>query len=660
MLAFLLFGNVVYQLERIGYLSRLAGHRPVPQRRLTSFEGSGLPPLVTLVPSYREEPQVVAQTLLSAALQRYPNRVVLLIDDPPAHDPEGQRALDRARLLPIELQRYLERPASRVRAANAGFHDRMASGGCDRAAETIRLAGLWDWISGWFMQAANDAPVTSRTDSFFAEHILRAPGREAANRGAELRALVRAAAPLDEAALRADLTGLRNRFSCDLTSFERKRFVNLSHEPNKAMNLNTYIGLMGQSWDYVERSDGVHLVASPGDSGDLVVPGAAYVITLDADSLLAPDYALRLAYEMEQPENQKVAVMQTPYCAIPNPAGTLERIAGATTDIQHLLHQGSSTYGATYWVGANALVRRSALDDVRTLDWDRGFPVARYIQDRTVIEDTESSIDLVHAGWQLHNYPDRLAVSATPPDFGALVIQRRRWANGGLIILPKLFRYLFARPRSVRKIAETTIRFHYLSSIAAVNIGLLVLLSYSFPRGSVSPWLPLLAAPYFLLYARDLSHLGYRSSDVVRVYALNLALVPINLAGVAKSIHQATTRTKVPFARTPKVADRTRVPARYVVFELAMLGSWSVGAAGDALAGRWGHAAFGLANIALLAYGLAAFIGVRPALADLMAPLSPRPRLLPRGAADADPGPLPPRDEDHANADPEAATRGAA
>jgi cellulose synthase/poly-beta-1,6-N-acetylglucosamine synthase-like glycosyltransferase len=55
--------------------------------------------------------------------------------------------------------------------------------------------------------------------------------------------------------------------------------------------------------------------------------------------------------------------------------------------------------------------------------------VRRYIQDRTVIEDTESSVDLVAKGWELTNYPERLSYSATPPDFGALVIQRRRWAN---------------------------------------------------------------------------------------------------------------------------------------------------------------------------------------------------------------------------------------
>ena len=42
------------------------------------------PTLTAIIPSYKEERRVIRQTLLSAALQEFPNiRVVLLIDDPP-------------------------------------------------------------------------------------------------------------------------------------------------------------------------------------------------------------------------------------------------------------------------------------------------------------------------------------------------------------------------------------------------------------------------------------------------------------------------------------------------------------------------------------------------------------------------------------------------
>jgi len=54
-------------------------------------------------------------------------------------------------------------------------------------------------------------------------------------------------------------------------------------------------------------------------------------------------------------------------------------------------------------------------------------------------------------------------------------------------------------------------------------------------------------------YGRDLVRIGYRLRDLVRVYALNLLLIPVNLGGVFKSIQQGITRRKIPFGRTPKV-----------------------------------------------------------------------------------------------------------
>ena len=91
-----------------------------------------------------------------------------------------------------------------------------------------------------------------------------------------------------------------------------------------------------------------------------------------------------------------------------------------------------------------------------------------YIQDRTVIEDTESSIDLGYFGWHLVNYPERLSYSATPPDFGSLVVQRRRWANGGLLIIGKFFRIVHARHQQGNdvKLGEWALRVNYMASIA--------------------------------------------------------------------------------------------------------------------------------------------------------------------------------------------------
>src|SRR4051794_20901100 len=79
---FPIYGNLIYQFSRFGHLKRLADHRPAATEQLEAFVYAGkVPALTILIPSYKEELRTVAQTVLSAALQEYPNRrVVLLID----------------------------------------------------------------------------------------------------------------------------------------------------------------------------------------------------------------------------------------------------------------------------------------------------------------------------------------------------------------------------------------------------------------------------------------------------------------------------------------------------------------------------------------------------------------------------------------------------
>ena len=55
-------------------------------------------------------------------------------------------------------------------------------------------------------------------------------------------------------------------FTVEVTSFERKQYASLSSEPNKAMNLNSYIGLLGGS--YAERQTSAGTVLVPTDADD--------------------------------------------------------------------------------------------------------------------------------------------------------------------------------------------------------------------------------------------------------------------------------------------------------------------------------------------------------------------------------------------------------
>ena len=629
LVSLLVYGGLTYQLARLGYLRRRADHRPPEEPSPWCRFDREAPRVVALVPSYREEAEVVRQTLLSAALQDYPHRrVILLIDDPPHPDrPEDAAALAAARALPRQVEDLLAAPAARCTEAASDLEDRAARRlrpsaegshpSPDLREEAYRLAAVYDEVAAWFDEQAERHPHASHTDELFVREVLRAPAEARRLTAEELR---QSSHEFREADLSAHCRHLRWLFSAEVTSFERKRYSNLSQAANKAMNLNSYIALLGGRYAELEARGGLALEETGRSTPALEVPDADYVLTLDADSVLLPDYAARLVDVMEESGNERVAVSQTPYSAVPGSPGLLERVAGATTDMQYIVHQGFTRHEATFWVGANALLRKAALDDIRAVEPDAdGRTSAKYIQDRTVIEDTESSVDLAERGWRLFNYPERLSYSATPPDYGALVIQRRRWANGGLIILPKLLRHLWRKPW--RKLGEGWMRIHYLISIVSANLAFVALLLFPFDDWLATVWLPLAAVPYFALYSRDLRQHGYPRWELVRVYALNVLLVAANLGGVVKSLHQAVTGRQTPFKRTPKTSDRTAVPALYLAVPYLAATYLSLGVFWDLAAGRLSHAALALVNGLLLSYAIARFIGAKASREDLFSPL---------------------------------------
>jgi cellulose synthase/poly-beta-1,6-N-acetylglucosamine synthase-like glycosyltransferase len=611
----LLYTNVAYLVSRIGNLKRDINHFFQHSQDLLSFYDKVAPSLTILIPSYREDEDVVSRALLSAALAEYPKQqIVLLIDDSPfpATEFDGH-ALCKMRELPSRLQDLLSPISREFNAELLAYSRRLEQGSSDVREEAKRLSELYRRAATWLETRADEWRVRCHMDSFFVEKILREPASRHRAR----------ADRLNDAQSYADVLPLREYrrlaglFDAEFSSFERKKYANLSHEANKAMNLNSYLALMGKSWQVAYHDNAEYLEPSSAEPADLSLPDSHYILTLDADSVILNDYTLRLIDVMEAPGNERLAVAQTPYSAFPCAPNRLERLAGATTDIQYFIHQGFTHFNGTYWVGANALIRRQALDDIAVRRTERGFPITVYVQDKTVIEDTESTIDLVTKGWSLYNYPGRLAYSATPSDFGSLLIQRRRWANGGLIILPKLIRHLVSgspRPR----LGEGFLRIHYLISLTAIGFAILLLLLMPFEKGLDSIWLPLSVAPYFLLYGRDLVRAGYSWTDLLGIYALNLLLVPVNLGGILRSLQQAITGRKASFGRTPKIRTRTAVPPIYLwattSLLVASIANVFVGFAG----GEWGRFAFSLMNTVAFIFVVLGFIGVREFAEDAL------------------------------------------
>lgn len=619
---FLSFSALMYLISRQGAFTRFREHQRVPRAVMDAHFSKEYPHGITvLIPSYVEELRVVEKTMWSAALQEFPSvNVVLLIDDPPLpRDPDRMRTLAATREIATAMMDELAEPSDRVATMYAKARESLAAKAEASAADIGQLSLAYRWSALWLEQKGDAWGIEDHTDQFFVDQVLNALAND-------LRSVAWA---LDESVNRREAVSTARAeqlyrrliwiFGARVTSFERKLYASLSHEANKAMNLNAYIALMGHRWKRIETAQGIRLRAvEEGEFADFEIPDSEYLLTLDADSMLLRDYCIRLVYLLEQKAYEHVAVIQTPYCSYRGAPTRLERIAAATTDVQHILHQGLTQYDSTFWVGANAVIRKRALDDIAQVSIEGANTVTTYIQDRTVIEDTESSIDLGVNGWHLVNYPERLSYSATPPDFGSLVVQRRRWANGGLLILPKFMRQKKARKgtRLAVRAMETALRVNYMASIAWSSIGLVFLLAYPFDSRLLSPWVIAAAFPYFFAMSQDLSYNRYKWTDIFRIYGFNLILLAVNLAGTVKSIEQGITNEKIPFARTPKVSNRTATPWLFASAPYMIIGFSLFILVLDVNAKNWGNAIFAGFNAVMCAWALLSYIGIWPSIQD--------------------------------------------
>ncbi len=310
---------VAYLLARLGHLQRVRGHRRVPRAVMDAAFDESNPTLTAIIPSYKEDRRVIRQTLLSAALQEFPNlRVVLLIDDPANPTSEiAKRQLAEARALPGEIAELLEPPRRRFEAALDAFES-SSDGGTPIARR--HLAPRRDLRRRRDLPAragptARRSPTTSTPSSSTRSS---SPSRSTSRPSPlALREAMVADAEISAARVRRLYRRLVWIFRADISSFERKRFASLSHEPNKAMNLNSYLGLMGGRYRIRETPAGAIHLPVRGGSFDLEVPDPDYVLTLDADSMLLPEYCLRLVAFMEQPENADVAVVADPVLGVP-------------------------------------------------------------------------------------------------------------------------------------------------------------------------------------------------------------------------------------------------------------------------------------------------------------------------------------------------------
>ena len=164
---FLTAASLAYLMSRLGYMYRARDHHRANRPELDAYFDRTTPALTAIVPSYREDDRVIRKTLLSAALQEYPDmRVVLLIDDTPRPtDEHARQLLMRARAMPGDVQELLARPADRFAAALADFERRAEGDGDVGGRELLHLADCYDEAVRWLEDLADAEDIQDHTDA---------------------------------------------------------------------------------------------------------------------------------------------------------------------------------------------------------------------------------------------------------------------------------------------------------------------------------------------------------------------------------------------------------------------------------------------------------------------------------------------------------------
>ena len=610
--ALLIYNNIIYLLTRCGRLKCEKDFREDSQSFLLQFAfATKAPPSITiLVPAYKEQISIITMSLLSCVFQKYPHkRIVLLLDNPPdSHSEYDQKLLADSRTLPQRLSEMLQPMCNTITKKWNQFERKKHKISVVEAEQALRM--LYRDVATWFENLSREYPVDDHMQRCFVDEI---PGKLASECHAQADhyncEASQQATSLDD--IECGYRYLHSLFSTELVSFERKTFENLSHEVNKAMNVNSYLGLLGKTFTITHSKDTKekqYLV--PDQAGTFAVPSADYVVIVDGDSILASDYVLQLVPCIEKPEHQHVAIIQSPYKAFPKAPSLVERVAGVVIDQFCLVQQGQTAYDVAFWCGANGILRTKSLTEIEMVSYERGYLVRRYIRDRTVIEDAESTIEFICKDWKVLTYPISLSYTPMPPDFGSLIIQRQRWANGGLIIFPKLLEYfLFGSDSFHRRLFSFFMRSHYLLSPALITFSFLITLMHPLSYGLHVESLIIVPVSYFLFYMWDLMYLGYSIKEVLSVYAFYLLLIPINISGVLKSIQQLILKKKTPFRRTPKVKGRTVAPTIYVLAEVFFCVYLVFASAMSLHHGLYGYAICSAINSLFFYYALVYFIG---------------------------------------------------
>ncbi|WP_366555062.1 UDP-forming cellulose synthase catalytic subunit [Aquibaculum sediminis] len=146
-----------------------------------------------------------------------------------------------------------------------------------------------------------------------------------------------------------------------------------------------------------------------------------FIAVLDADHAPTEDFLENTVGHFAT--NPKLFLVQTPHFFInPDPLernlNTFDYMPGENEMFYGVIQRGLDRWGASFFCGSAAVLRRQALEQVG------GF------SGRTIVEDCETSIDLHSLGWESIYIDKPMIAGLQPETFSSFMSQRIRWGQG--------------------------------------------------------------------------------------------------------------------------------------------------------------------------------------------------------------------------------------
>ena len=177
------------------------------------------------------------------------------------------------------------------------------------------------------------------------------------------------------------------------------------------MNLNSYMGLMGHTYREVQTAGGAALApALPGEGFEVTDPD--YVVTLDADSVLLPEYCLRLVHLLEQQQHQDNGDRADPLQRVPR----VDDPAGADRGRDH--RPAAHRAPGTHLLQRHVLGRRERGDPEAGARLDRRDVLHRRLGDQAVHQGPHG-----HRGHRVHHRPGAARLAAVQLPGAALLLR---------------------------------------------------------------------------------------------------------------------------------------------------------------------------------------------------------------------------------------------